>query len=710
MQTGWEHDDHQTRREFERLRQKEAAAKDAPLPDGGIIVRGGLPGVSDNQDPSIVSLRSPYDTIDIRKQGQTFDIDRFLTLRLNDEDVIVREGSSVAKTVKYINFLDGGNIAWTLTRGEDDEVLVEAVATGAGFYTFDVSDSDETTTIGAAENIQFLGLNSLNVELTPGAPNVFEFSRSVQIKDDGVAVGTGATTDINFDSNGQTATDIEVNFVVDLISATEVRVRGYVPTAAGGMTSWDVIVNGGVALTITDGDQLEFLEGLNVNLSRTGNQITIATDPYPDYTWDVSVNSGAAHTVTDGSLLDFLEGLNVNISRAGNAITIATDAYPDYSWNLLDADETTEIGDGEDVRFVGLNGVLVELTPGSPNLIEISRALTFYQTHDTDVNDFTSTSAIVGVTYENATLAKPAGYTSRVWTEVTEPVAGQIKIEHWYEDTSGGDGYSWFLEDADESSEIEDTHIVRFTGSKRVTVELTPGTPNIVDISRPLQMYVDGVAVGDDTTYEIDLDSDGQTSTDVAVNFVAVDIGGGRIRYRGYVPSGGDGYTWVLKAPTSADTGEVIGSGQDAIFQGTGFNTTSRVGDTVYIHGAGEYTDPQTGKRVKTGFLEWDSTGTPPTGEYGIVKSDDIDHNWGLINMHMWELELRDVSFATDGTTLKYMRSGATTMAGESPDNFAFRMIPYKQAVDGNKIRVWITQSQIFGTDGAKMFYVLREA
>jgi len=711
MQTGWKHDDHQTRREFERLRKEGAQAQGIVVPDADVVVRGGFPSVSDDQNPSIVVLRSPYETIDIQKLGQTFDLDRFLTVRLDDVDVAVRD-SGVAKTVKYLNFRSGGNITFAITKGEDDEAIIEAVAIGAGFYTFDVSDSDETTTIGAGENIRFVGINSVVIELTPGTPNIFEIDRPLQIYEDGVAVGDESTSEIDFDSNGQTSTDVAINFEVDVISPTRLRVRGFVPAVSGAMTSWtlsdgtnDALVEdgdtvtgtglNGVVFVVTGPDTFEIDRPLTIrdeNVAVGGANTT-----------DINFDSNGQTSTAVAVRFDVTDDTGGQRSIRGFIPNFLTS----WSFDVLDSNESATIDSGDGVRFVGLNGVVVELTPGSPNLFEIDRPFSVYQTHDDDVNDFTSDDETIGITFENETSALPVTYTKRGYFVVTQTSTGQVKVESWYEDDASG-AYTWDLEDSDEATTITNGQRVKFTGSKRVVVELTPGTPNIIDISRPLQMYVDGGVVGDDTTYEIDFDSNGQTSTDTSVNFVAVDIGGGRIQYRAYVPAGS--YSWTAKAPIG-DSGLAIGSGDDVTWHGVGDIQTSRIADIIYIERDPEPTGGRQPKRILMGFLEWDNTGVEPTGDYGFDVSADIEHNWGLINMHHWEIHYEIVNFDPDEEedTLAYYRSGVTTDAGETEDEYAFSFKPHFLAHDGNTVRGWVTQSQGFPTV-MKIWYVLREA
>lgn len=149
------------------------------------------------------------------------------------------------QTVNYIQFIDTPDVTWTVTgsrltittpEGPTDKkgINVSALITyPTGYSGWNVTDSDTPIpTVGFVsdnDTVTFDGTNGVAIQVsTLSATNhKVEINRPLQIEEDGVNVGSSATTTINFDSNSETSTAYPINFVVSDISAGERRVRAY---------------------------------------------------------------------------------------------------------------------------------------------------------------------------------------------------------------------------------------------------------------------------------------------------------------------------------------------------------------------------------------------------------------------------------------------------------------------------------------------------
>lgn len=282
METGWRHNDDETRKEFERLKNRGASAE--PQEDSSFsISRGGgnISGTGGQQPLNDVEVTSPLDTITVVKrygpQLVIFDIDRPFTIAENGVDIIVRS-PNVVNTVEKIDFVDTATVTWDVDSTATDVIRVRA--TSAAAMTWDLT-----------------------------------------IQDDNVAVGGNDTHTINFDSNGQTATDVAVNFVVTDNTAGKRSVKGYIPAASlGGMSSWYLAVNDeSPGETITDGEKVT-INGLGPTISRSTNKVLV------EYRWIIRTNGNASleRLVYDKDIVDIhgRGGIVVSQTNTGNTSNV----------------------------------------------------------------------------------------------------------------------------------------------------------------------------------------------------------------------------------------------------------------------------------------------------------------------------------------------------------------------------------------------------
>jgi hypothetical protein len=293
-----------------------------------------------------------------------------------------------------------------------------------------------------------------------------------------------------------------------------------------------------------------------------------------DYSWDFKTGTNVIETVTNAELVTFAGGANVTVTNVGNVITIAAAAA---AGTLQLQQEGTNVG---------------------PN--------------DTAT-----------INWDNDTALKPAGYTSRVWTEVVNDGAGVRRLVTWYEPGAGGSyywnlqagggaitqidstetvnfvaagdltvaragntitytynqpaAYSWIASDNTNTATVTTAETVKWVGDSGVAIALNPATQTFT-VDRPLQIEDDGTAVGDDATLAINFDSNGGTGASYA-EFEVADVGGGERRVRVKYNAGAGQYFWNLQAGGGAI--EQIDSNETVNFAAAGNLTVARVGNTI---------------------------------------------------------------------------------------------------------------------------------
>lgn len=812
MQTGWEHDDHQSRREFERLRNRTSESTEG-AEETPSLRRGRPISSSPAPDQGPLGIRSPLETIEVDVNASWWEIDRHFRVWVNGSPVEVRDNGETA-TVKDIHFDDTASVTWTVVRRGLDSVTVTAVSSGGGGGTYDWDIAGNTggpSTVANGDQVNIVGGTNISTVLTGTGPYTLTINNTaptynwevgvsgaskgpviagedvyilgtgtvassymyfggvhyvtllgrLTIEDDNVAVGGTDTIFLNFDSQAETTTAQAVNFVVTDDGAGQRSVKAYVPASAGSY-EWYIDDNtSGFPATVANGDTVDIIGGTDIVVNRTGRSITIANN-YA-YSWFVNVDGGTNTEISDGEEVNFISGTDINIVRVGNNITInSTAVAASYDWDLqADTGGPSTVGTGALVDIAGGTGVDTALTGAGPFTVTINRPFTIE-----DDNVAVGGGDTLYLNFDSQAETTTAQAVNFV---VTDDGTGQRSVKA-YVPASGG-SYDWDLQaDTGGPSTIGSGAIVDIAGGIGVTTTLAGAGPYVVTIDRPLTIEDDNVAVGGTDTLFINFDSNSETTTAQAVNFVVTDDGAGQRTIRGFVPASGGSYDWTVAADsgselvtsgstitwaggthitTSYDPGtntvtitadpypdynwllaaggvagtENITDGETVTFNARGpqFSVDRTTNNITYTHipngpDDGGYENPS-GGRILTGYVEWNLTGVvaPTDYKYGVKKSVDIVHNWDLLNMHMWELYLEDVTIQEDYTDLgygvdkDYYRDGAVTMAGETLPNQYVRLKPYVQAHDSNTIRLWITHSRNFPTV-MKMWYVLREA
>jgi hypothetical protein len=136
MQTAWRHNDHESQREFERLRKQKVSAAAAvtptPAPSGG---GGSTPIVAPVKE---YEIRSPLNTIQITTQRSPiktiWDLERFLTVSVSNLEIPTRIYSPYNlnyrfDTVKHIDIVGGKNIEVYGHNVEEDKVSIHIEGT-----------------------------------------------------------------------------------------------------------------------------------------------------------------------------------------------------------------------------------------------------------------------------------------------------------------------------------------------------------------------------------------------------------------------------------------------------------------------------------------------------------------------------------------------------------------------------------------------------
>lgn len=155
----------------------------------------------------------------------------------HDNGVVTQATGDVHGTIGHIRVKDTASVTWTVTDGNLDGnegyrpgITLEATAVA---YTWNIgANGDGGTAVSSGATVDLSSADGTVVIVRTG--DDLDFSRPLTIMDDGVASGDSDVAEINFDSNGQTSTDVPVRFdVIDNEPGNPGRrsIRGFVPAA-----------------------------------------------------------------------------------------------------------------------------------------------------------------------------------------------------------------------------------------------------------------------------------------------------------------------------------------------------------------------------------------------------------------------------------------------------------------------------------------------
>ncbi|AHG64326.1 YadA-like family protein [Advenella mimigardefordensis] len=256
------------------------------------------------------------------------------------------------------------------------------------------ANGDTASKVAPGDKVQFLDGTNINVtrngnDLTIGtAANLTADSLTINnggpaLNGNGIAMGNKKITGL---ADGTEAGDA-VNFSqLDGVKTTADNAATQAGNAmAEASKGWNLQANGDTASKVAPGDKVQFLDGTNINVTRSGNDLTIATTSA--LTADsLTINNGGPVLNGNGiamgnkkitGLADGTEaGDAVNFSQldgvkttADNAATQAGNAMAEASkgWNLqANGDTASKVAPGDKVQF--LDGTNINVTRSGNDL------------------------------------------------------------------------------------------------------------------------------------------------------------------------------------------------------------------------------------------------------------------------------------------------------------------------------------------------------
>lgn len=368
--------------------------------------------------------------------------------------------------------------------------------------------------------------------------------------------------------------------------------------------------------------------------------------------------------------------IHFHVQDIGNGVRRVTGYYVGgggngtmSTWVASDSISSYIVNNSDTVEWVGVNGVVVTLYPNNAPYprFEIDRPLQMQQSN-TNIGGVDTTA----INMDNATLAKPLGHNSRVWTEVVDNANGKRSLRFYY-DPAG------------------------------IT-------------TTSLQIQQRSIDIGGNDTGTLNFDNDVNRKPDNYTGRVyaqVVDDTNGKRSVRLWHTPGDLNFSkWRIAANGTAGESDVLND-ELVTFIGRSGIKVERQGDNIVIFqdpdsDPGSPYDPN---RIVTGTLIFDNTntdyitgGNKPAWKYGVRKYQDIVHNFDLGNPQNFEFQLLDIN-SDESTPLIYYRNGATTLAGQTlgaadtlsgPNlgKIRFRNIPHVIGYNENVVRVFATMSR----------------
>jgi hypothetical protein len=338
-----------------------------------------------------------------------------------------------------------------------------------------------------------------------------------------------------------------------------------------------------------------------------------------------------------------------------------------YHWHASDGQQTHQVNSGGTVIWQGTNGVVVSLVPGQ-HTFTIDRPLQIQQ-DDTNIGG----QDTVTLNIDNATVQKPLGHNSRIWTQVLDDGNGKRTLRMYY-DPAGTTTTSLQIQQRSIDIGGNDTGILNFDNEVTVKPQNYTGRvyAQVIDDlngKRSIRLWHTSGELNFTkwriaASHTINPITSNPAQSDVLNNDLVTFIGINGVR---------------ITRTTSGLNNE-----EENVFIGIDPNEPP-------------WGDPNSG----ADNYFWDINNqlsnptlqTKPQYRYGYRKYQDVVHNWGLTDPKNIEVHLLDWS-VNEVPTLECYRSGANTMSGESFSNQLFRNICHWSPINENTVRFYATMSR----------------
>ena len=263
-----------------------------------------------------------------------------------------------------------------------DDALTQAgnaiVEAGRGWNL--QANGDAATKVAPGDTVQFIDGNNINVTRNG---NDLTISTSADLTADSLTINNGGPV-LNaggIDMGGKKITGLDDGAApTDAVNFSQLdSIKAVVDNAmVEVLKGFNLQTNGDTATKVAPGDTVQFIDGTNIDITRAGNDITIATaaDLIAD---SLTINNGGPVLNADGIDMDgkkitgLADGIAPNDavnfsqlggvkSRADDALTQAGNAIVEASkgWNLqANGDTATKVAPGDTVQFIDGNNINV---------------------------------------------------------------------------------------------------------------------------------------------------------------------------------------------------------------------------------------------------------------------------------------------------------------------------------------------------------------
>lgn len=661
----------------------------------------------------------------------------------------------------------GETVTWKGASGGGISVAYTAATNTFNFtnvsYWRMTPDTGLTVQIFHDDTLNVQGINGVTTSSTVPFPKELVIDRPLQLQQSNVNVGDQGTTIIDFYNATPTLPagyTSNIFFEVTDLGAGERQIKGwYEDTSGSGAYDWTAS-DGTTSEVIANGDVVNWVGGTDIDVTYDAPTNTFTIDNTYEYHFFIQASSGTTERIDSGETVNFTGTGAATVTRSGNTINVDV-PVGGYSWTASDGVDNYSVGNANTVIWQGDGAVDVDLVGST---FTIYRPLTIE-----DDNAAVGGSDVEYINFDSQgefSTSQPVNFL------VVNDGAGQRTVRAY---VPTGGTYGWNIQaNGTATTAVGDGATVNFHSSDgTVDISLVQTGLSVavddIDLSRPLTIEDDDVAVGGVDTFFLNFDSQSSTSMGQAVNFEVVDDGAGQRTVRGWVPASAGTYEWIASDGTNTETvdntetikwlggtnitvsldtvtkaftisadpypvyywnlaasgtagTEQIDSGETVTFVGTDGIEVTRSGATVTI-GIDEIDPPwdpgSQPKRRMAGEIVFtagdpDDFGAPPDYYYGVRRYVDIVHNWALSSLNNFHLELVDkhleLDIVTNTMVLSHTRNTETypTAIGPLGSAVRYRNLPHWAAIDRDTVRVWATMTEEDATDMV-FRYVLTE-
>jgi len=414
MQTSHQHDDYQSQREFERLRNKSTTSIEVGSGSGvdATPMQSASPTLPASAPAYSLKAKNPTAVVERRQTNGNIYWSIFSPFTVMHEGNPIPTGGGTFDEVTEIDFRDTDSVTWEVYDDTAGRIVVKATSVGGGgTYALNLGiNADASTVVASGDTIRLIAGTNVTLSKTgnsitinaagttyswiaadvgggnnklitngqimkwigsdgvyainsAGPNNEMYIGRPITLQQDSVDVGYGDVLKIDFLNATPTkpvSYTSRVWFDLNYPGSQRDTIMGWYEPPSAYSYAWLLQAGAGATTSIDNGETVTFTSTGIATVTRTGNTINYDV---PKTSWFLQANAGATTEIENGETVTFTGTGLATVTRSGNTINVGVTAPAAYTFNVgINGGSVSAVASGATVDFVAGTNVTLSKT------------------------------------------------------------------------------------------------------------------------------------------------------------------------------------------------------------------------------------------------------------------------------------------------------------------------------------------------------------